>query len=120
MDDELGLEYMKTHCEPYTRDSSSPQCLIADGHSSHIAWVVQYALDHNIHLICLPSKPMHILQSLDVNCFAIPKTSGEMADRGGRSKHQHDTYCIHLPSFFSYSLQFRIVVLSHNRLIALQ
>ena len=75
MDDELGLEFMK-HFERYSaRDSlphlrPRPRCLIVDGHSSHIAWrVVKYALDHGIHMICLPSKSTHLLQPLDVGCF---------------------------------------------------
>jgi len=62
MDDELGLEYMKQHFEPYTRGAvrrvtegpeiiegvieeviegaevnHPPRCLIVDGHSSHVA-----------------------------------------------------------------------------------
>ena len=38
----------------------------------HISWkVVQYALDHNIHMICLPSKSTRLLQPLDVGCFGI-------------------------------------------------
>ena len=83
MDDELGLQYIKEHFDPYTRNAckseypdkvgdSPPRCLIVDGHSSHIAWrVVQYALDHNIHMICLPSKSTHLLQPLDVGCFGV-------------------------------------------------
>lgn len=75
MDNELGFEYMKTHFEPHTRkgDSGSvPRCLIVDGHSSHLEWkMVRYALDHDIHLICLPSKSTHLLQPLDVGCFGV-------------------------------------------------
>ena len=79
MDDELGLEYMKQHFEPYTRGDTGPgqpRCLIVDGHSSHVAWqVVKYALDHNIHPICLPSKSTHLLQPLDVGCFSLLQTT---------------------------------------------
>ena len=85
MDDELGLQYIKEHFDPYTRDSAikvenaakyggPTRCLIVDGHSSHIAWslrVVQYALENNIHMICLPSKSTHLLQPLDVGCFGV-------------------------------------------------
>jgi len=102
MDDELGLEYMQQHFEPYTRgairraaDGSRveevieevtegaevnppPRCLIVDGHSSHISWqVVKFALDHNIHIICLPSKSTHLLQPLDVGCFSLLQTTYE-------------------------------------------
>ena len=73
MDDELGLEYLKAHFEPYTHpNTDSLRCLIVDGHSSHIAWrVVKYALNHNIHIICLPSKSTHLLQPLNVGCFGV-------------------------------------------------
>ena len=79
MDDELGFEYMKMHFEPKTRRSESPsRCLIVDGHSSHTAWkMVKYALDHDIHLICLPSKSTHVLQPLDVGCFGVLQTTYE-------------------------------------------
>lgn len=83
MDDELGLEYIKKHFEPYTRTGSDnaetpARCLIVDGHSSHIAWkVVKHALDHNIHMICLPSKSTHLLQPLDVGCFGVLQTTYE-------------------------------------------
>ena len=78
MDDELGLLYISKHFEPHTRMASRPRILIVDGHSSHICWpVVQYALDHNIHMIQLPSKSTHILQPLDVGCFALLQASYE-------------------------------------------
>jgi len=98
MDNELGLEYMRQHFEPYTRDAirrvggvvegvvegseaqvnHSPWCLIVDDHSSHVSWqVVKYVLDHNIHMICLPSKSTHLLQPLDVSCFSLLQTTYE-------------------------------------------
>jgi len=61
MDDELGLEYMKEHFEPYTW-CDAPRCLIVDEHSSHVTWqVVKYALDHDIYMISLQSKSTHLL-----------------------------------------------------------
>ena len=97
MDDELGLLYISKHFEPHTRTASAagtgtaagtstptgtainrPRILIVDGHSSHRCWpVVQYALDHNIHMIQLPSKSTHILQPLDVGCFALLQAAYE-------------------------------------------
>ena len=89
MDDELGMLYISQHFEPHTRravnDSDTaansairPRILIVDGHSSHVCWpVVQFALDHNIHLIQLPSKSTHILQPLDVGCFALLQVAYE-------------------------------------------
>ena len=74
MYDDLGLQYIKTHFDSYTRDpkfkikdaearyEGPARCLIIDGHSSHIAWkVIQCALDNNILMICLPSKYTHLL-----------------------------------------------------------
>lgn len=67
MDDQIVLEYIKHYFEYYASGSSAihahaensispPQCLIVDGHPSHVAWrVVKYALDHKIHMIFLPS-----------------------------------------------------------------
>ena len=73
MDDELGMLYISQHFEPHTRSAGGrARILIVDGHSSHVCWpVVQFALNHNIHLIQLPSKCTHILQPLDVGCFAL-------------------------------------------------
>ena len=68
-----GMLYISQHFDHHTRsDPSQPRILIVDGHSSHICWpVIQYALDHNIYMIQLPSKATHILQPLDVGCFAL-------------------------------------------------
>lgn len=77
MNDELGIQYISEHFEPHTRPAAGrPRILIVNGHSSHICWpVVQYALDHNIHIIQLPSKSTQMLQPLDVGCFAPLQTS---------------------------------------------
>jgi len=79
MGDELGFEYMQEHFEPYTRcNPPAPRCLIVDGHSSHVAWgVFKYALGHDVHMVCLPSKSTHLLQPLDVGCFGILQTTYE-------------------------------------------
>ena len=77
MDDELGFLYISKHFEPHTR-TGRPRVLIVDGHSSHVCWpVIQFALDHDIHIIQLPSKSTHILQPLDVGCFALLQANYE-------------------------------------------
>ena len=77
MDDELGMLYLSQHFKPHTRTGRT-RILIVDGHSSHICWpVVQFALDHDIQLIQLPSKSTHILQPLDVGCFALLQAAYE-------------------------------------------
>ena len=82
MDDELGMLFLSQHFEPHTRPeagiSSRARILIVDGHSSHVCWpVIQFALEHNIHMIQLPSKSTHILQPLDVGCFALLQAAYE-------------------------------------------
>ena len=77
MDDELGMLYISQHFEPHTR-SGKPRILIVDGHTSHICWsVIKFALDHDIHMIQLPSKSTHVLQPLDVGCFALLQAAYE-------------------------------------------
>ena len=79
MDDELAFEYIRRHFEPHTRNANnSPRYLIVNDHSSHLTRkVVQYALDHNIHMICLCSKSTHLLQPLNVGCFSVLQTTYE-------------------------------------------
>ena len=50
--------------------------LVLDGHSTHVEnyEFIQHAIDHNIHLICLPSHSTHILQPLDVGIFSPVST----------------------------------------------
>ena len=78
MDDDLGLLYISQHFEPHTRNADRAHILIVDGHSSHICWrVIQFAVEHSIYLIQLPSKSTHVLQPLDVGCFALLQAAYE-------------------------------------------
>ena len=96
MDDELGFDYISKHFDHYTvwvetvnlstsattsasttasaragtPGSTSYRMLIVDGHSSHLAWpVVEYTLNHQIILYCLPAHLTHLMQPLDVACL---------------------------------------------------
>lgn len=76
MDNDLGMQYMKQHFEPHTRRMIDgkvlTRILIVDGHASHLNYsMLSWALEQNIHVICLPSKSTHILQPLDVGCFGL-------------------------------------------------
>ena len=77
MDDELGLDYMKLHFEPFTRPQEvngkrPPHLLLVDGHTSHINWhIVDFAINEGIHMVCLPSHSTYLLQPLDVSCFGL-------------------------------------------------
>jgi len=75
MDDDLGLDYISKHFDPYTAPPRAEgpiwHMFIVDGHSSHVAYpVVEYGLDHNIVIYCLPPHTTHLMQPLDVACFA--------------------------------------------------
>ena len=79
MDDELGYYYISKHFERHTqRPEKRPHILIVDSHSSHICWpVIQHVLNHDTHVIQLPSKSTHFLQPLDVGCFALLQAAYE-------------------------------------------
>ncbi len=50
------------------------QLLILDGHESHHSMECEkYCQDHNIITLCMPAHSSHILQPLDVGCFAALK-----------------------------------------------
>jgi hypothetical protein len=45
--------------------------LIIDGHRSHnTAEFTQYCKDHKIVILCMPLHSLHLLQPLNVGCFA--------------------------------------------------
>jgi len=68
--------------------------LVLDGHSTHVRnyEFIKYAIDHNIHLICLLSHSTHILQPLDVSIFGPLTTyyKQELEDRV-RQQGPHST-----------------------------
>lgn len=86
-DDELGFRWLSEHFEPHTV-SSRPRLLILNGHGSHINWkFCQFALIHNIHIMCLPAHFTHLLQPLVVGVFGpLQHYYGKAAD-----DHMRDT-----------------------------
>lgn len=71
---QIGLYYLVRHFDFHTRQNGGlkgkPRLLLLDGHNSHLSLdVVQYAMDNNIHLLCLPAHTTHLLQPLDVGVF---------------------------------------------------
>ena len=59
---------------------SGPVVLFADGHGSHIGYeLIDTAMKHNIVLMCLPPHTSHVLQPLDVTCFAPMKQEWKKA-----------------------------------------
>jgi hypothetical protein len=64
-DNELGLEYLKTHFEPQTQETHSElgyRILIIDGHASHVTIeVIKFCVQHKIILLCLLPHSTHYL-----------------------------------------------------------
>jgi hypothetical protein len=76
--DELGLVWLKRLFGPCTegRKVGQYQLLILDGHGSHVtAEFDRYCTEHNIIVLCMPAHSSHLLQPLDVSCFAVLKHS---------------------------------------------
>lgn len=72
---------MLEHFDHQTKTDEA-RILIVDGHSSHIPQrVIQYALNHNIHIVQLPCKLTHILQPRDVGCFGLLQNAYERYHR---------------------------------------
>jgi len=74
--------------EPSTRPANGIEdhrILLLDGHSAHVGNYdyINDAINHNIHLICLPSHATHVLQPLDVGIFGPLSTyyKQELEDR---------------------------------------
>ena len=63
---EIGREWIEHEFDPPTRNVAQgcPRLLIVDGHSSHFTQEsLEYAKDHDIHVLCLPPHTTHTLQS---------------------------------------------------------
>jgi hypothetical protein len=76
--DEIGLRWLKHHFIPLTtqRTQGVWRLLILDGHGSHLtAAFDDICIENNIVSICMPPHSSHLLQPLDVGCFAVIKRS---------------------------------------------
>jgi hypothetical protein len=70
--DQLGLAWLK-HFDNQTalRTAAAYRLLILDGHSSHATPEFdQYCTENKIISLCMPAHSSHLLQPLDVSCFA--------------------------------------------------
>jgi hypothetical protein len=69
---ELGLEWLK-HFDAHTkkRTVGTVRLLLINGHESHNSLdFQQYCKDNKIITLCMPPHLSHLLQPLDVGCFA--------------------------------------------------
>jgi hypothetical protein len=74
-DNETGLEWLK-HFDRCTakRSNSRYRLLILDGHESHHSIEFErYCEEKKIIRLCMPPHSSHLLQPLDVGCFAVLK-----------------------------------------------
>ncbi|RPA73220.1 DDE-domain-containing protein, partial [Ascobolus immersus RN42] len=72
---ELALRYITKHFDLHTRahadNGKRHRLLILDGHISHTTIeFIEFCMENNIHVLCLPSHSTHLLQPLDVAMFS--------------------------------------------------
>src|SRR5450432_3333418 len=75
-DDKLGLIWLQSIFEKHTahRTNGVYRLLILDGHGSHVTPEFDlFAKEHLIITLCMPPHSSHLLQPLDVGCFAVLK-----------------------------------------------
>ena len=76
--DQIGLRWLEKLFIPSTssRTKGKYRLLILDGHGSHLtAEFDQICEKNNIIAICMPPHSSHLLQPLDIGCFAVLKRS---------------------------------------------
>jgi hypothetical protein len=74
--DEIGLRWLQKIFIPYTtsRVRGRFRLLILDGHGSHLTpQFDRICAENDIIPLCMPSHSSHLLQPLDVGCFAVLK-----------------------------------------------
>ncbi|KAH5708175.1 hypothetical protein HBI81_256580 [Parastagonospora nodorum] len=99
---ELGLAWLK-HFDAYTKlhTVGAARLLILDGHESHnSAEFKTYCADNRIVTLGMPPHSSHLLQPLDVGCFApLKKAYGRQVEALMRSRISHVTKLEFLPAF---------------------
>jgi hypothetical protein len=76
--DSLGLNWLTDVFEKHTKDRTKGvyRLLILDGHGSHSTPEFDlFCSEHSIITLCMPPHSSHLLQPLDVSCFAVLKRS---------------------------------------------
>jgi hypothetical protein len=99
---ELGFEWLQ-HFERHTkhRTKGSHRLLIIDGHESHDSLQFQdFCKANNIVTLCMPPHSSHLLQPLDVGCFApLKRAYGKQIEDLIRNCINHITKVEFLPAF---------------------
>lgn len=76
--DSLGLTWLTDVFQKHTKDRTKGvyRLLILDGHGSHSTPEFDlFCSEHSIITLCMPPHSSHLLQPLDVSCFAVLKRS---------------------------------------------
>ena len=91
--DKIGMDWLQNHFIPYTnsRTLGRYRMLILDGHGSHLTAEFDYTCTkNNIIPICMPLHSSHLLQPLDVSCFAVIKQKyGQLVEQRMRLGFNH-------------------------------
>ena len=91
--DEIGRRWLEECFIPQTKNRRQGRwlLLILDGHGSHLTpRFDKLCAENDIIAICMPPHSSHILQPLDVGCFAPLKRSyGQVVDRWMRAGIDH-------------------------------
>ncbi|EED18891.1 pogo transposable element, putative [Talaromyces stipitatus ATCC 10500] len=91
--DKIGLEWLKIHFIPLTngRTMGNYRMLILDGHGSHLtAEFDRTCTENKIIPVCMPPHSSHLLQPLDVGCFAVLKRHyGQLVEQRMRLGFNH-------------------------------
>ncbi|EED13623.1 pogo transposable element, putative [Talaromyces stipitatus ATCC 10500] len=101
--DKIGSEWLKTHFIPLIdgRTLGKYRMLILDGHGSHLtAEFDRTCTENNIIPVCMPPHSSHLLQPLDVGCFAVLKREyGRLIEQRMRLGFNHIDKIDFLTSF---------------------
>src|SRR6478736_5708502 len=100
----LGLEWLKHFDQSTTNRSTGPyRLLILDGHESHhSADFERYCEEKKIITLCMPAHASHLLQPLDVGCFAVLKKAyGREIEHLIRCSITHISKSEFFPAFYA-------------------
>lgn len=99
---ELGVAWLH-HFEKHTKDRTigNYRLLILDGHESHESLEFRQLCEkYKIITLCMPAHSSHLLQPLDVGCFApLKKAYGRQVEDLMRNHINHITKLEFLPAF---------------------
>jgi hypothetical protein len=91
--DEIGMKWLTKLFIPITnaRSTGRYRMLILDGHGSHLTpQFDQTCTENHIIPVCMPPHSSHLLQPLDVSCFAVLKRQyGQLVEQRMRLGFNH-------------------------------